>query len=61
MVIGLIAVLVSLLLPVVGKARSAANAANCISNLRQMGMAWTMYSPAVWMSAISRSGSVTAQ
>ena len=42
-VIGLIAVLVSLLLPVVAKVRSAANAATCLSNLRQMGIAWTTY------------------
>jgi prepilin-type processing-associated H-X9-DG protein len=27
----------------VGKARSAANSANCLSNLRQMGTAWTIY------------------
>jgi prepilin-type N-terminal cleavage/methylation domain-containing protein/prepilin-type processing-associated H-X9-DG protein len=42
-VIGLIAVLVSLLLPVITKARAAAQAAACLSNLRQMGTAWTMY------------------
>jgi prepilin-type N-terminal cleavage/methylation domain-containing protein/prepilin-type processing-associated H-X9-DG protein len=42
-VIGLIAVLVSLLLPVISKARSAAQSAACLSNLRQMGTAWTMY------------------
>jgi prepilin-type N-terminal cleavage/methylation domain-containing protein/prepilin-type processing-associated H-X9-DG protein len=42
-VVGLIAVLISLLLPVIGKARSAAQAAACLSNLRQMGTAWTMY------------------
>jgi prepilin-type N-terminal cleavage/methylation domain-containing protein/prepilin-type processing-associated H-X9-DG protein len=42
-VIGLISVLSSLLLPVLGKARAAANASVCLSNLRQMGMAWTMY------------------
>ena len=42
-VIGLIAVLVSLLLPVVGRARSAAQSAACLSNLRQMGIAWTVY------------------
>jgi prepilin-type N-terminal cleavage/methylation domain-containing protein/prepilin-type processing-associated H-X9-DG protein len=42
-VIGLIAVLISLLLPAVGKAKSAANSAACLSNLRQMGIGWTMY------------------
>jgi prepilin-type N-terminal cleavage/methylation domain-containing protein/prepilin-type processing-associated H-X9-DG protein len=42
-VLGLIAVLVSLLLPVVGRARAAAQAAACLSNIRQMGMAWTVY------------------
>jgi prepilin-type processing-associated H-X9-DG protein len=42
-VIGLIALLVSLLLPVVARARAAANATVCLSNLRQMGTAWTMY------------------
>jgi len=43
-VIGLIAVLLSLLLPVVGKVRGAAGATTCLSNLRQMSVAWTMYS-----------------
>jgi prepilin-type N-terminal cleavage/methylation domain-containing protein/prepilin-type processing-associated H-X9-DG protein len=42
-VIGLIAMLCSLLLPVVGRARAAANATKCLSNLRQMGHAWAMY------------------
>jgi prepilin-type N-terminal cleavage/methylation domain-containing protein/prepilin-type processing-associated H-X9-DG protein len=42
-VMGLIGTLVSLLLPVVGKARSAAQAAACLSNLRQMGNAWQLY------------------
>src|SRR5438046_9399049 len=42
-VLGLIAVLISLLLPAVGKAKSAANSAACLSNLRQMGIGWTMY------------------
>ncbi len=42
-VIGLIAVLISLLLPVVGRVRAAANAASCLSNLRQMNNAFTMY------------------
>ena len=42
-VIGLIAVLISLLLPVAGRVRAAANSAACLSNLRQMNTAWTMY------------------
>jgi prepilin-type N-terminal cleavage/methylation domain-containing protein/prepilin-type processing-associated H-X9-DG protein len=42
-VIGLIAVLISLLFPVLGKVRSAAQSATCMSNLRQMGNAWSMY------------------
>ena len=42
-VIGTLAVLFSLLIPVAAKARSAARAASCLSNLRQMGAAWTMY------------------
>ena len=42
-VIGLIALLVSLFMPVLGKVRAAANSAGCASNLRQVGVAWTMY------------------
>ena len=42
-VIGLIAVMISMLMPALSKVRAAANAANCLSNLRQMGTAWTMY------------------
>jgi len=42
-VLGLIAVMISLLLPALGKARAAANSAACMSNLRQMGTGWTMY------------------
>lgn len=45
-VIGLIAMLASLLLPVVGRARAAANATACLANLREMGNAWTMYTAA---------------
>ena len=42
-VVGLIAVLVSLLMPAISRARAAANAVSCLSNLRQMATAWTMY------------------
>jgi len=42
-VVGLIAVLISLLLPALANARSAAQATQCLSNLRQMGAAWSMY------------------
>ena len=36
-VIGIIAVLISILIPVVNKARSSGKAVACASNLRQMG------------------------
>ena len=42
-VIGLISMLASLMLPVLGKMRKAARSAVCTSNLRAMGQAWTMY------------------
>ena len=42
-VVGLIALLVSLLMPAITKARAAAQASVCLSNLRQMGNAWQMY------------------
>src|SRR5437870_1348826 len=42
-VIGIIALLISILLPALNKARSAARTTVCLSNLRQMGTAWTMY------------------
>src|SRR5262245_55478989 len=45
-VIGIIAVLISVLLPALGRAREAANAVACKSNLRQMGIVMQMYTVA---------------
>jgi prepilin-type processing-associated H-X9-DG protein len=42
-VLGCIAVLVSLLLPVAAKARSISRATTCLSNLRAISNAWTIY------------------
>ena len=42
-VIGIIAVLVSILLPTLGAAREQAREVQCLSNMRQWGMAFQMY------------------
>jgi prepilin-type N-terminal cleavage/methylation domain-containing protein/prepilin-type processing-associated H-X9-DG protein len=42
-VIGIIAVLISILLPTLAKARQAANRAACLSNLRQIGQMFNIY------------------
>ncbi|MEA2709666.1 MAG: hypothetical protein QOF78_2267 [Phycisphaerales bacterium] len=42
-VIGIIAILISVLLPTLSRARKAARSAQCLSNVRQLGMAFLMY------------------
>jgi prepilin-type N-terminal cleavage/methylation domain-containing protein/prepilin-type processing-associated H-X9-DG protein len=42
-VIGIIAVLIAILLPVLSRSRAAANAVKCLSNLRQIGTGLVMY------------------
>jgi prepilin-type processing-associated H-X9-DG protein/prepilin-type N-terminal cleavage/methylation domain-containing protein len=45
-VIGIIALLISILLPVLGKARRAASTAKCLATVRQLGLAFQMYTQA---------------
>ena len=42
-VIGIISLLIALLLPALNRARGQAKQAKCLSNLRQLTMAWAMY------------------
>src|SRR6266550_8588552 len=43
-VIGIIAILIAILLPALNKAREHARRARCMSNMRQLTIAWMMYS-----------------
>lgn len=59
-VVAIIALLISILLPALGRAREQAKAAVCMSNLRNLGQAFTMYAEefgGVWPAAVDSMGS----
>ena len=59
-VIGIIALLISILVPVLGKARSAAQTTKCLANLRTIGQAMVMYT-SEYKGAIPGSGNTSGR
>ena len=51
-VIGIIALLISILLPALNKARAAANRTACLSNLRSMGQGLVLWKPNRFLPAL---------